>query len=200
MNEKIAIVKYLEDTTIGVTESRYLESMSERELDDLIRICKVDPNNEDSMKRVKNAMERRNEYRAAKREERLQEQRMERYADANINYDSLRAEDRRMFVGFVVENKDTFLECVGDDFAWVDNPDLRPSVDFWTGDLSHAVNEIVCRLVFGKGNIDIVLASNYTYDGVTSGPICAEILGKELDGELKHMLFWKYARARLQYM
>ena len=198
--EKIQIVRFLEDTTIGATASAGMEYMTERELDDLIRICKVDPKNETSMQRVKNAMDRRDAYRAAIREARIQELRMERYTEANTNYDSLRSRERRLFINFVTENKETFLECVSDDFAWLDNLDLYPSVDFWTGELSAAVNEIACRLVFGKGNIANAVTASYTYDGVTNGPICSAILVDELDSEMKQILFWKYAKARLQYI
>lgn len=199
--EKIEFVKYLESVTIGSTESKDLEYLREFQLDDLMRLCKVNPADEAQMMRVKNAMDIRNEYRAAMREERLQKLRKERYDAANNNYDLLRSEDRQLFVVFVKENKDTFLECVpGDNFDWLDNPDLRPSVDFWTGELGVAVNEIVCRLVFGNGNFDVILGASYTYDGVTNGHICSEILVSELDSEMKHMLFWKYAKARLEYI
>jgi hypothetical protein len=198
--EKIELVRYLESVTIGSSESKDLEYLREFQLDDLMRLCKVNPADEAQMMRVKNAMDRRNEYRAAMREERLNKLRMERYDAANTNYDNLSAEDRRLFVEFVKENKDTFVECVSDDFAWLDSRDLHPSVDFWTGEIGVAVNEIVCRLLFGKGNIDIVLGASYTYDGVTNGHICAEILVSALDSETKHMLFWKYAKARLEYI
>ena len=199
--EKIEFVKYLESVTIGSTESKDLEYLREFQLDDLMRLCKVNPADEAQMIRVKNAMDRRNEYRAAMREERLQKLRKERYDAANTNYDLLRSEDRQLFVDFVKENKDTFLECApGDNFDWLDNPDLHPSVDFWTGELGVAVNEIVCRLVFGNGNFDVILGASYTYDGVTNGPICSEILVSAFDSEMKHMLFWKYAKARLEYI
>ena len=199
--EKIEFVKYLESVTIGSTESKDLEYLREFQLDDLMRLCKVNPADEAQMIRVKNAMDRRNEYRAAMREERLQKLRKERYDAANANYDLLRSEDRQLFVEFVKENMDTFLECApGDNFNWLDNPDLRPSVDFWTGELGTAVNEIVCRLVFGNGNVDTTLVTNYTYDGVTNGPICSVMLVDELDEATKKILFWKYAKARLEYI
>ena len=200
-DEKIEFVKYLESVTIGSTESKDLEYLRESQLDTLIRICKVNPANDEQMMQVKRAMDIRNEYRAAIREERLQKLRKERYDAANANYDLLRSEDRQLFVVFVKENKDIFLECApGDNFDWLDNPYLRPSVDFWTGELGVAVNEIVCRLVFGNGNVDLVLGASYTYDGVTNGPICSAILTDELDDATKHMLFWKYAKARLEYI
>ena len=199
--EKIEFVKYLESVTIGSSESKDLEYLRESQLDTLIRICKVNPANDEQMMRVKKAMDRRNEYRAAMREERLQKLRKERYDAANANYDLLRSEDRQLFVEFVKENMDTFLECApGDNFNWLDNPDLRPSVDFWTGELGTAVNEIACRLVFGNGNVDTTLVTNYTYDGVTNGPICSVMLVDELDEATKKILFWKYAKARLEYI
>jgi hypothetical protein len=198
--EKIELVKYLESVTIGSTESKDLEYLRESQLDTLIRICKVNPANDEQMMRVKNAMDRRNEYRAAMREKRLNELRKERCDAANSNYDSLSTEDRQAFVKFIKENKDTFVECISENFDWLDNPDLHPPDDFWTGELGVAINEIVCRLVFGNGNVDNTLVTIYTYDGVTNGPICSEILADELDKGTKHMLFWKYAKARLQYI
>ena len=71
-DEKIELVKYLESVTIGSTESKGLEYLRESQLDDLIRLCKINPANDAQMMNVKNAMDRRNEYRAAMREERLQ--------------------------------------------------------------------------------------------------------------------------------
>jgi hypothetical protein len=197
--EKIELVKYLESVTVDSTESVGLEYMTEPQLDALIRFCKVNPASDAQMMHVKNAMDIRNEYIATLREERLREIQMERYVAGNANYDNLSVEDRQMFVEFVKENKDIFDQCFIDNFDWLYNPDLRPSVNFWTGELGVAVNEIVSRLLFGNGNVDIMLASNYTYDGVTNGPICSVILADELDDATKHMLFWKYAKARLQY-
>jgi hypothetical protein len=198
--EKIELVKYLESVTVGSTESVGLEYMTEPQLDALIRFCKVDPASDAQMMRVKNAMDIRNEYRAAMREERLREIRIERYIAANANYDNLSVEYRQMFVEFVKENKETFTQCSIDNFDWLDNPALRPSVDFWTGELGVAVNEIVSRLLFGKDNIADAITAKYTYDGVTNGPICSVMLVDELDGATKRMLFWKYAKARLQYI
>jgi len=199
--EKIELVKYLESVTIGSTESKGLEYLRESQLDDLMRLCKVNPADEAHMMRVKNAMDRRNEYRVAMREKRLQELRMERYDAANTNYDNLTSEDRRLFVEFVKENKDTFLECApGDNYEWLVNNELYPSVDFWMGELCVALDEITSRLSFGKGNIDATILSNFTLDGVTTGPICSAMLVDELDEATKKILFWKYAKARLQYI
>ena len=198
--EKIELVKYLESVTVGSTESVGLEYMTESQLDALIRLCKVNPANDESMMRVKMTMDRRNEYRAAMREERLREIRMERYVVSNANYDNLSVEYRQMFVEFVKENKETFTQCFIDNFDWLDNPDLRPSDDFWTGELGVAVNEIVSRLLFGKDNIFDAITAKYTYDGVTNGPICSVMLVDELDETTKKILFWKYAKARLNYI
>ena len=77
-DEKIEFVKYLESVTIGSTESKDLEYLRESQLDTLIRICKVNPANDEQMMQVKRAMDIRNEYRAAIREERLQKLRKER--------------------------------------------------------------------------------------------------------------------------
>ena len=200
-DEKIELVKYLESVTIGSTESKGLEYLRESQLDDLIRLCKINPANDAQMMNVKNAMDRRNEYRATIREKRLRELQMERYATANANYNLLLSEDRRSFIEFVKENKDTFLECApGDNFEWLVNNELYPSVDFWTGELCVALDEITSRLLFGKGNIDTAIVTNFTCDGVTNGPICSVMLVDELDEATKKILFWKYAKARLQYI
>ena len=198
--EKIELVKYLESVTVGSTESVGLEYMTEPRLDALIRLCKVNPANGESMMRIKKAMDTRNEYRATMREYKLREIQTNRYVAANANYDNLSVEYRQMFIEFVKENKDIFTQCFIDNFDWLDNPDLRPSVDFWTGELGVAVNEIVSRLLFGKDNIFDAITAKYTYDGVTNGPICSVMLVDELDEATKKILFWKYAKARLQYI
>ena len=197
---KIELIKYLESVTLGSTESTSLEIMTTDQLDDLIRLCRVNPDDAGSMARAKTAMERRYELRKELRKQRLKEMRLERAATSNVEFGRLSPDNRTRFVVFVRENMDTFSEYASDDFHWFDDVTLFPSVDFWTGDLGNAVNEILSRLRFGEkqdSSIDAALFSSYTYDGVTDGPICSPILMGELDEETKKMIFWKYARARL---
>lgn len=197
---KIELIKYLESVTLGSTESTTLEIMTTDQLDDLIRLCHVNPDDPDSMTRAKTAMERRYELRKKLRKTRLDELCLERAAVSNREFERLNPDNRAQFVMFVRESMDIFSEYASDDFHWLDNITLCPSVDFWTGDIGDAVNEILGRLRFGEkhgSNIDAALFSSYTYDGVTDGPICSPILMYELNEEIKKMIFWKYARARL---
>ena len=197
---KIELIRYLESVTLGSTESTSLEIMTTDQLDDLIRLCRVNPDDESSMARAKFAMNRRYELRKELRKQRLNELRLERAAASNVEFGRLSPDNRARFVMFVCENMDIFSEYASDDFHWFDDVKLCPSVDFWTGDLGNAVNEILGRLRFGEkqdSSIDAALFSSYTYDGVTDGPICSPILMDELDEETKKMIFWKYARARL---
>ena len=197
---KIELIKYLESVTLGSTESTSLEIMTTDQLDDLIRLCRVNPDDAGSMARAKFAMNRRYELRKELRKQRLKELRLERAAASNVEFGRLSPDNRARFVMFVCENMDIFSEYASDDFHWLDNITLCPSVDFWTGDIGDAVNEILGRLRFGEkhgSNIDAALFSSYTYDGVTDGPICSPILMGELDEETKKNIFWKYARARL---
>ena len=197
-NEKIQIVRYLESVTLGATASRCLESMTELQIDYLIRLCKVDPTNDESMMLAKHASDSKTKLHEKRSKELHAEMRAERYVASCADFDRLRSDDRWDFTHFVRENKSVFAECVSDDFVWLDDKELRPSVDFWTGELGGVVHEIVSRLLFGNGHIDFALAANYTYDGENIGPICSEILAGELDYETKYGLFWKYAKARLQ--
>ena len=160
----------------------------------------MNPDDPGSMARAKVAMNRRYELRKELRKTRLKELRIERAAASNLEFGLLSPENRARFVVFVRENMDIFSEYASDDFHWFDDVKLYPSVDFWTGDLGNAVNEILGRLRFGEkqdSSIDAALFSSYTYDGVTDGPICSPILMDELNEETKKMIFWKYARARL---
>ena len=193
---KIQLVLYLESITLGATESRCLESMTEDQIDRLIRLCKVDPDDDESIMPAVQAMYARDEFRATMRVERLKK---DRHAASCADFSRLRPDDRSDFVEFVRENRGVFEACgVDDDFAWLDDKELRPSIDFWTGEFGVVFHEIITRLLFGDGDCEFALAANYTYDVETIGPICAHILAAELDYELKRTLFWKYAKARLQ--
>ena len=171
---KIKILNFLESTTLGATESRIVDSMTEYEIDSRIRLCKVDPTDEESMARSKRRMDARDEFRATMREEKRQES----YAAWCAEMDRLNPTDMDDFDKFIREN------------------DMSLSIDVWDGENGEALHEIMSRLLFGNGNIDKALTAHYNcVDKTIIGSICAEILLDELDYETKRMLFWKYAKA-----
>jgi succinate dehydrogenase flavin-adding protein (antitoxin of CptAB toxin-antitoxin module) len=197
MNDKINLVRFLEDTTIGATASMGLENMTERELDSLIRLCKVDPDDEDIMEGAMQAMRRRDAYRA----ERMKKIRQIQAEELNVKYDRLTPEMKRQFIEFILDN----LEAFGDiDMDWLIDPLRYPPVEFWTGVHGIVMNEIVNRLLFGlqeKENrepIDSALAAHFTYSDTKLGSICSDLLIDALDSDIKQVIFWKYASARLR--
>ena len=198
MNEKINIVKYLEDTTIGATASVGLERMAEWQLDQLIRLRRVNPDDEASMQRVKRAMAARDAYRA----ERMQMDRQNQSDELNLKYDNLPPDMKKRFIEYVRENRDEFGDI---DMNWLVDPLQHPPVEFWTGDNGIVMNEIVNRLLFGmeeKENrepIDSALRAIFKYRNTKCESIISDMLIETLDSDIKHMIFWKYANARLQY-
>jgi hypothetical protein len=171
---KIQLLNYLESVTLGATESKYVETLTEPQIDRLIRLCKVDPTDEESMARAKRAMDKRDEYRATMREEK----RKESYVAWCAEMDRLNSADKQDFDDFVRKN------------------DITLSMEVWNSENGLALHEIMSRLLFGDGDIDKALAANYTcFDKTIIGSIIAEMLVDELDYETKRMLFWKYANA-----
>ena len=171
---KIKLLNFLESTTLGATESRIVDSMMDREIDSRIRLCKVDPTDEESMARSKRRMDARDEFRATMREEKRQES----YVAWCAEMGRLNSADKQDFDDFVRENN------------------ICLSIDVWDGENGEALHEIMSRLLFGNGNIDKALTAHYNcVDKTIIGSICAEILVDELDDEMKRMLFWKYAMA-----
>lgn len=198
MNEKIEIVRYLEETTIGASASGGLERLAEWQLDQLIRLCRVNPDDEASMERVKRSMAARDAYRA----ERMQMDRQNQADELNLKYDNLPPDMKKRFVEYVRENRDEFGDI---DMNWLVDPLQYPPVEFWTGENGIVMNEIVNRLLFGmeeKENrepIDSALRAIFKYRNTTRESIISDLLIETLDSDIKHMIFWKYAMARLQY-
>ena len=198
MNEKIQIVRFLEDTTIGATASVGLERMAEWQLDQLIRLCRVNPDDEVMMQQTKDAMARRDAYRA----ERMNKIRQIQSEELNVKYSRLDPEMKRQFIEFILENLNEFTDM---DMDWLIDPLQDPPVEFWTGVHGMAMNEIVNRILFGmeeKENrepIDSALRAHFSYGDTKIGSICSDLLIEALDSDIKHVIFWKYAMARLQY-
>jgi hypothetical protein len=197
---KIELIRYLESVTIGSTESRGLEMMKEHQLDDLIRICRVDPTNDESMARAKKAMDRRNAVRAILQKEHEEKLRQIQAEELNIKYDQLPLDFKMRFVQFIKDNQNLFGVM---DFEWLDNMQLYPPIEFWTGKHAIVLYEIVSRLLFGHQNrdeyepIDAALVGNFTYGKTEIGNICNDLLVSVLDIDIKNVLFWKYAKVRL---
>ena len=198
MNEKIEIVRYLEETTLGASASAGLERLAEWQLDQLIRLCRVNPDDEASMQRVKRAMAARDAYRA----ERMQMDRQNQADELNLKYDNLPPDMKKRFIEYVRENRDEFGDI---DMNWLVDHLQHPPVEFWTGENGIVVNEIVNRLLFGmeeKENrepIDSALRAIFIYRNTRRESIISDMLIESLDSDIKHMIFWKYANARLQY-
>ncbi len=196
MEDKIKIIRFLEYVTLGATPSKGLEYMSEPQLDDLIRLCKVNPTDEASMQNVRDSMARHEAFRT----ERTRKIKQIQAEELNLKYDKLSLEMKRRFIEFVLENLNKFTDM---DMDWVIDPIRYPSVEFWTGVHGMVMNEIVCRLVFGlqekenRDPIDTALSAQFTYGETIQGPICNDVLIDALDSEMKHTLFWKYAKAIL---
>jgi hypothetical protein len=198
MNEKIQIVRFLEDTTIGATASVGLERMAEWQLDQLIRLCRVNPDDEVMMQQTKDAMARRDAYRA----ERMNKIRQIQSEELNVKYSRLDPEMKRQFIEFILENLNEFTDM---DMDWLIDPLQYPPVEFWTGFHGMAMNEIVNRILFGmeeKENrepIDSALRAHFSYGDTKFESICSDLLIEALDNNIKHVIFWKYAKMRLQY-
>lgn len=193
---KIELIKYLESVTLGSTESKSLEIMTTDQLDDLIRLCRVNPDNYESMARAKTAMERRNDLRKELRREYWSKPRS---TELNEMYRGLGPECKLAFNQFVEDNLDIISPHVSDDpdLAWLYDPSLAPSVDFWTGGIGVVMNEILYRLAH-KQTIDAGLTCQFkNYDMTVYPAICCDTLVQVLDTNAKNDLFWKYARARL---
>lgn len=193
---KIELIKYLESVTIGSTESTSLEIMTTHQLDDLIRLCRVNPDNYESMSRAKVAMERRYELRKEMRREYLSKPRS---AELNEMYCGLGPECKSAFTQFVEYNRDSISPHVADDsaLAWLTDSSLMPSVDFWTGGVGGVMNEILYRLA-NKQTVDAALTCQFKDCDRTVYPaICCDALVQVLDTDTKNDLFWRYARARL---
>ena len=199
---KIAIIRYLEYVTVDASESRGLETMNERQLDDLIRLRGVEPTNDESMARTKKAMDRHNAVRAILQKEREEKLRQIQAEELNVKYDQLPLEFKTRFVQFIQDNQNLFGVM---DFEWLDNLQLYPPIEFWTGKYAIVLYEIVSRLLFGHQNrdeyenssIDAALVGNFTYGKTEIGNICNDLLVSVLDTDIKNVLFWKYAKARL---
>jgi hypothetical protein len=198
MDEKIEIVRYLEENTISSSASAGLERMAEWQLDLLIRLCRVNPDDEASMQRVKRAMAARDAYRA----ERMQMDRQIQANELNLKYNNLPSDMKRQFIEYVRENRDEFGDI---DMNWLVDPLQNPPVEFWTGENGIVMNEIVNRILFGmeeKENrepIDSALRAIFKYRNTKRESICSDLLIETLDSDIKHVIFWKYAKARLQY-
>jgi|UniRef100_A0A6C0F2D3 hypothetical protein len=197
---KIALIRYLEHITIDASESRGLETMNERQLDDLIRLRRVEPTNAESMARTKKAMDRHNAVCAMLQKEREEELRKIQAEELNMKYDQLPVEMKTRFIQFIQDNQNLFGVM---DFEWLDNMQLYPPIEFWTGKYAIVLYEIVSRLLFGHQNrdeyepIDAALVGNFTYGKTEIGNICNDLLVSVLDTDIKNVLFWKYAKVRL---
>ena len=193
---KIELIQYLESVTLGSTESTSLEVMTTKQLDDLIRICRVNPDDENSMARAKFAMERRYELRKELRREFLFKPRS---VELNEIYRGLAPECKLAFHLFVEENLDIISEHVKDDaeFAWLKDDAQSPSIDFWTKGTGGVMNEILYR-ISNTQTVDGALTCQFkNYDGSVRQAICCDTLVQVLDTPRKNDLFWRYARARL---
>jgi hypothetical protein len=199
---KIELIRYLEHVTIGASESRQLETMNERQLDDLIRLRRVEPTNAESMARTKKAMDRHNAVSAMLQKEREEELRKIQAEELNMKYDQLPVEMKTRFIQFIQDNQNIFGAM---DFEWLDNMQLYPPIEFWTGKYAVVLYEIVSRLLFGHQNrdeyenssIDAALVGNFTYGKTEIGNICNDLLVSVLETDIKNVLFWKYAKVRL---
>jgi hypothetical protein len=193
---KIKLIQYLESVTPGSTESHSLEKMTTRQLDDLIRLCRVNPDDENSMARAKAAMEQRYELRKELRREFLFKPLS---VELNEMYDGLGPECKLAFIQFVEYNRDSISPHVADDpgLAWLTDSAQMPSVDFWSGGVGEVMNEILYRLAHEQ-TVDGALTSKFTHsDGTVRPMICCDKLVQVLDTDTKNDLFWRYARARL---
>ncbi len=193
---KIELIKYLESVTLDSSESRSLEKMTTRQLDALIRLCHVNPDDENSMARAKVAMEQRYELRKELRREFLFKPRS---VELNEIYSGLGPECKLAFNQFVEYNRDSISPHVADDseLAWLTDSAQMPSVDFWSGGVGEVMNEILYRLAHEQ-TVDGALTSKFTHsDGKVRSAICCDTLVQVLDTDTKNDLFWRYARARL---
>jgi len=193
---KIELIRFLESVTPDSSESRSLETMTTWQLDDLIRICRVNPDDPISMARAKSAMEQRYELRKELRREFLFKPHS---AELNEMYSGLGPECKLAFIQFVEYNRDSISPHVADDseLAWLTDSSLMPSVDFWTGGLGGVMNEILYRLA-NKQTVDAALTCQFkNYDRTVYPAICCDTLVQVLDTDTKNDLFWRYARARL---
>jgi hypothetical protein len=193
---KIELIKYLESVTLGSTESTSLEVMTTRQLDDLIRLCRVNPDDLNSMARAKVAMERHTAFREELRRKYWGK---DRTAELNQIYRGLAPECKLAFHLFVEENLDLISEHVADDadFAWLKDDAQSPSIDFWTKGVGEVMNEIMCR-ISNTQTVDGALTCQFkNYDGSVRQAICCDTLVQVLDPPKKNDLFWTYARTRL---
>lgn len=193
---KIELIRYLESVTYGSTESQSLELMTTQQLDALIRLCRVNPDDPNSMERAKKDMEQRKLFRKELRREYWGKQRS---TELNTIYSELGPECKMAFIQFVEENLDQISPHVADDvdFAWLADSSLMPSIDFWTGGVGSVMNEILNRIAH-KQTIDGALTYKFKhYDGAVRPAICCDALVQVLDTDAKNDLFWKYARAIL---
>ena len=193
---KIKLIRYLESVTLGSTESTSLEVMTTKQLDNLIRICRVNPDDPNSMARAKLAMERHTAFREELRREYWGK---DRTAELNEIYRGLAPECKVAFNLFVEENLDLISEHVKDDadFAWLKDDAISPSIDFWTKGTGGVMNEILYR-ISNKQTIDGALTCQFkNCDGSVRPAICCDTLVQVLDTPRKNDLFWTYARARI---
>lgn len=194
---KIKLIQHLESVTPGSTKSHSLEKMTTRYLDDLIRLCHVNPDDPASMERAKEDMERRALFREEIRKNYWGK---EISKEMNEKYSGLGPECKLAFAQFVDYNLDHISQFVTDDvdFAWLKDDSFMPSVDFWTGGVGEVMKEILYRLAHEQ-TVDGALTSKFTHsDGKVRPSICCDTLVQVLDTESKNDLFWRYARARLR--
>lgn len=193
---KIKLIQYLESVTPGSTESHSLEKMTTRYLDDLIRLCHVNPDDPVSMERAKENMERRALFREENRKNYWGK---EIAKEMNEKYSGLGPECKLSFAQFVDYNRDSISPHVADDseLAWLTDSAQMPSVDFWTGGVGEVMKEILYRLAYEQ-TIDGALTSKFThFDGKVRSSICCDTLVQALDTDTKNDLFWTYATERL---
>ena len=194
---KIKLIQYLESVTLDASKSRSLEIMTTRQLDDLIRLCRVNPDDPVSMERAKEDMERRALFREEMRKNYWGK---ELAKEMNEKYSGLGPECKLAFAQFVDYNLDHISLFVTDDvdFAWLKDDSFMPSVDFWTGGVGEVMKEILYRLAHEQ-TVDGALTSKFTHsDGKVRSSICCDTLVQVLDTDTKNDLFWRYARARLR--
>lgn len=193
---KIELIKYLESVTLDSSESRSLEKMTTWQLDALIRLCHVNPDDPVSMERAKFAMERRYELRKELRREFLLKPLS---VELNEKYIGLGPDCKLAFTQFVDYNRDSISPHVADDseLAWLTDSAQMPSVDFWTGGVGEVMKEILYRLAHEQ-TIDGALTSKFTHsDGKVRSSICCDTLVQALDTDTKNDMFWTYATVRL---
>ena len=192
---KIKLIQYLESVTPWSTESHSLEKMTTRYLDDLIRLCRVNPDDPVSMERAKENMEQHALFREELRKKFWGKELAE---EMNEMYSALGPDCKLAFTQFIDYNLDHISLFVTDDadFAWLKDYSLMPSIDFWSGGLGVVMKEILYRLGHDQ-TVDGALTSKFTHYGKVRPAICCDTLVRVLDTESKNDLFWRYARARL---